>query len=68
MSDPVPAVTEAVATGEIADIFADIRHVHQVAVVNLIWRHLATFPGALTSTECETGGPPRWRLASAAGD
>jgi hypothetical protein len=47
MSDPVPAVTEVGATGEIADIFADIRHVYQVGVVNLIWRHLATFPGAL---------------------
>jgi hypothetical protein len=47
MSDPVPAVTEAGATGEIADIFADIRHVYQVGVVNLVWRHLATFPGAL---------------------
>jgi hypothetical protein len=47
MSDPVPAVTEAGATGEIADIFADIRGVYQVGVVNLVWRHLATFPGAL---------------------
>jgi hypothetical protein len=47
MSDPIPAVTEAGATGEIADIFADIRHVYQVGVVNLVWRHLATFPGAL---------------------
>ena len=47
MSDPVPAVSEAGATGDIADIFADIRHVYQVGVVNLIWRHLATFPGAL---------------------
>jgi hypothetical protein len=47
MSDPVPAVTEAGATGEIAGIFADIRHVYQVGAVNLVWRHLATFPGAL---------------------
>jgi hypothetical protein len=47
MSDPVPAVTEASATGHIADIFTDIRHVYHVGVVNLIWRHLATFPGAL---------------------
>jgi hypothetical protein len=47
VSDPVSAVSEAGATGEIADIFADIRHVYQVGVVNLIWRHLATFPGAL---------------------
>jgi hypothetical protein len=47
MSDPLPAVTEAQATGEIADIFADIRQVYRVSVVNLIWRHLATLPGAL---------------------
>jgi hypothetical protein len=47
MSDPVPAVTEAAATGEIADIFGDIRQVYRVGVVNLIWRHLATLPGAL---------------------
>jgi hypothetical protein len=47
MSDPVPAITEAAATGEIADIFADIRQVLAVDVVNLIWRHLATIPGAL---------------------
>lgn len=47
MSDPVPAVTEAEATGETAAIFADIRAVYRVGVVNLIWRHLATMEGAL---------------------
>ena len=47
MSDPVAAVAEASATGETAAIFADIRAVYGVGVVNLIWRHLATFPGAL---------------------
>lgn len=47
MSDPVAAVAEADATGETAAIFADIRAVYGVSVVNLIWRHLATFPGAL---------------------
>ena len=47
MTDPVPAITEAAATGEIAEIFADIRRVVGVAVVNLIWRHLATLPRAL---------------------
>jgi hypothetical protein len=47
MSDPVPAITESAATGEIAEIFADIRQVYRVGVVNLIWRHLATFPQAL---------------------
>jgi len=47
MSDPLPAVTEAAATGETAEIFADIRRVLGVEVVNLIWRHLATIFGAL---------------------
>ena len=47
MSDPVPAVTEAEATGETAAIYADIRLVYGVSVVNLVWRHLAIFPGAL---------------------
>lgn len=47
MADPVPAVTEAAATGEVADLFADIRDVVGVRVVNLVWRHLATMEGAL---------------------
>jgi hypothetical protein len=47
MSDPVPAITETAATGEIAEIFADIRGVLGVEVVNLIWRHLAPIPRAL---------------------
>jgi hypothetical protein len=50
MSDPVPAVAEAAATGETARIFADIRGVLGVEVVNLIWRHLATITGALPWT------------------
>jgi hypothetical protein len=47
MSDPVAAVTEAEATGEVAAVFADIRAVYGVGVVNLVWRHLATIPGGL---------------------
>jgi hypothetical protein len=47
VSDPFPAVAEAAATGEIADLFADIRATVGVRVVNLVWRHLATFEGAL---------------------
>jgi hypothetical protein len=47
VSDPVPAITEAAALGEIAAIFADIRQVLGVDVVNLIWRHLATIDGGL---------------------
>lgn len=47
MSDPLLAITEAAATGEIADLFADIRTTVGVRVVNLVWRHLATMDGAL---------------------
>src|SRR5580704_8985343 len=50
MCDPVPAIIEAAATGEIAEIFGDIRRVLGVDVVNLIWRHLATIDGALAWT------------------
>lgn len=46
-SDPVPAITEATASGETATIFADLRATLGVSVVNLIWRHIATLPGAL---------------------
>ena len=49
-SDPVPAITEAEATGHVAEIYADIRATLGVPVVNLIWRHLATMPGALEWT------------------
>ena len=45
--DPVATITEAEATGQMADLYADIRATLGVPVVNLIWRHLAVFPGAL---------------------
>jgi hypothetical protein len=45
--DPVATITEADASGEVGDIYADIRATLGVPVVNLIWRHLATFPGGL---------------------
>ena len=47
MTDPVAAIPEAGATGAVAALFADIRAVTGVGVVNLIWRHLATIPGGL---------------------
>jgi len=50
VSDPFPAVAEAAATGQTADIFADIRATVGVRVVNLVWRHLATIDGALPWT------------------
>ena len=45
--DPVPAIAEADATGEIADLYDDIRKTLGVPLVNLIWRNLAATPGAL---------------------
>src|SRR5258708_28064032 len=47
VQDPLPAVAEADAPPDIANIFADIRKTLDVSVVNLVWRHLATMPGAL---------------------
>jgi hypothetical protein len=47
LSDPFPAVAEASATGETAELFADIRATVGVRVVNLVWGHLATIDGAL---------------------
>ena len=47
MNNPFPAIAEASATGEIAELFADIRATVGVRVVNLVWRHLASLDGAL---------------------
>jgi hypothetical protein len=49
-SDSVPSVAETAATGETAEIYADIRATLGTSVVNLIWRNLATLPGALRWT------------------
>ena len=48
--ESVPSVLESDAKGDIADIYADIRKVLGTSVVNLIWRNLATMPGALEWT------------------
>ncbi|MBP8307431.1 MAG: hypothetical protein KAY46_09215 [Burkholderiaceae bacterium] len=45
--DPVTAISEAEARGDIAELYADIRATLGVPVVNLIWRHLASIEGAL---------------------
>src|SRR5215218_3646106 len=50
MAESVPSVLESEARGEIADIYADIRKVLGTSVVSLIWRNLATMPGALQWT------------------
>ena len=48
--ESVPSVLETAATGEIAEIYADIRGTLGTSVVNLIWRNLATMPDALPWT------------------
>ena len=50
MAESVPSVLESEARGEIAHIYADIRKILGTSVVNLIWRNLATMPGALEWT------------------
>jgi hypothetical protein len=47
VSEPFPAIAEAAASGQTAELFADIRAAVGVRVVNLVWRHLATMEGAL---------------------
>jgi hypothetical protein len=46
-ADSIPAVREEEASGDIAILFEDLRVTLRVPFVNLIWRHLATIPGAL---------------------
>jgi len=50
MAESVPSILESDAKGETAEIYADIRKVLGTSVVNLIWRNLATMPGALSWT------------------
>jgi hypothetical protein len=48
--ESVPSVLESAASGEIAEIYSDIRTTLGTSVVNLVWRNLATIPGALPWT------------------
>ena len=48
--ESVPSNPESDATGKVAKIYADIRQVLGTSIVNLIWRNLATIPGALEWT------------------
>jgi hypothetical protein len=48
--ESVPSILESEATGKVAEIYADIRQVLGTSIVNLIWRNLATIPGALEWT------------------
>ncbi len=61
--DPVSAISEAEATGEIAMIFADIRETMQLPLLTSIWRTLVAIPGGLPAAWAaakplfETGQP-----------
>lgn len=48
--DPLPSISEAEATGHIAELYDDIRRTLGMSFVNLVWRHLASIPGGLDWT------------------
>lgn len=45
--DTLPAISENGATGEIAELYADIRQTLNVSAINYVWRHIATIDGGL---------------------
>lgn len=45
--DDIASIPETAADDATAELYADIRHTLRVPVTNLVWRHLATFDGAL---------------------
>ncbi len=45
--EPLAAVSESDASGEIAELFADIRETLDVTAINYVWRHIATIDGGL---------------------
>ncbi len=47
--DDIASIPETAADNATAELYADIRQTLRVPVTNLVWRHLATFDGALAS-------------------
>ena len=45
--DTLPAISESEASGEIAELYADIRATLNVSAINYVWRHIATIDGGL---------------------
>ena len=45
--DTLPAISESGASGEIAELYADIRETLNVTAINYVWRHIATIDGGL---------------------
>jgi hypothetical protein len=46
--DTLPAISESEASGEIAELYADIRQTLNVTAINYVWRHIATIDGGLS--------------------
>jgi hypothetical protein len=49
--ESVPSILESEATGEIAELFSDIRTTLGTSVVNQTWRNLTTMPPAPQSLD-----------------
>jgi hypothetical protein len=65
LGQPLAEIPEAAATGRIAELYAEIRAVSGLPMVNLVYRHLATTPGLLE--RCWAGlGPNLGSTAAAA--
>ena len=47
--NPVTAMAESDATGEVAEIFADIRETMEIPLITSIWRILVDIEGGLRS-------------------
>ncbi len=45
--DALPAIGEHEASGDIAELYADIRATLRVSAINYVWRHIATIDGGL---------------------
>ena len=48
--NPVTAMAESDATGEVAEIFADIRETMEIPLLTSIWRILVDIEGGLRSS------------------
>lgn len=47
LEDTLPAISENKASGEIAELYDDIRATLNVSAINYVWRHIATIDGGL---------------------
>ena len=43
--DILPAISESEASGEVAELYADVRTTPKVSAINYVWRHIAASDG-----------------------